>query len=86
MTSRRPLVAGQLEGEPDDPLGRRPRDEPQALDHAGHDLVLQPGVQPLGVLADDDEIDVLVRRLHARQRADRAARWRTGRAPAAAAR
>ena len=70
VTRRRPWCAGQLEGVAHDPLGRRPRDEPQALDHAGHDDVLQPGVQPLGVLADDDQVDVLVGRLDARQRAD----------------
>ena len=30
-----------------------------ALDHARHDLVLDPRVQPLGVLAHDHEVDVL---------------------------
>ena len=33
-------------------------DDLQALDDAGHDLVLEAGVEILGVLADDDEIDV----------------------------
>lgn len=32
----------------------------EALDDAGHDLVLEPRVLPLGVLPDDDDVDVLV--------------------------
>ena len=39
-------------------------DDLQALDHAGHDLVLEAGVEILGVLAHDDEIDALVAGRH----------------------
>ena len=38
-----------------------------ALDDAGHDLVLEPGVEVLGVLADDDQVDVLEAARDARQ-------------------
>ena len=41
-----------------DPRRRLLGDDLQALDHAGHDLVLEPGVEILGVLADDDQVDV----------------------------
>jgi hypothetical protein len=33
------------------------RDDLQALDDAGNDLVLEPGIEVLGVLAHDDQID-----------------------------
>ena len=42
------------------------RDDLQALDDARHDLVLETGIEVLGVLAHDDEIDVLVARRHTR--------------------
>ena len=51
---------------------RRPlRDDLQALDDARHDFVLEPGVEVLGVLADDDQVDALEPRRHARQVPDR---------------
>ncbi len=40
----------------------------ERLDHARHHLVLQAGVLALGVLADGDQVDVVVARLVARQR------------------
>ena len=56
-----------LEREPRDARRGVLGDDLQALDDAGHDLVLEAGVQVLGVLADDDEIDALEARRHARQ-------------------
>ena len=47
------------------------RDDAQTLDDAGHDDVFLAGVQPLGVFADDDEIDVGVRHVDAGQGAHR---------------
>ena len=44
-------------------------DELDATRDARHDHVLEPGVEALGVLAHDDEVDVAVARaLDARQR------------------
>jgi hypothetical protein len=34
-------------------------DDLEALDHAGYHGVFEAGVEILGVLADDDEVDVL---------------------------
>ena len=59
-------VAGVFERVANDPLAGGPGYDPQAFDDAGDDLVLQPGVQPFGVLADDHEIDIVVGRLHPR--------------------
>jgi hypothetical protein len=52
-----------VEGEPGDPLGGGAGDDLDALRGIGPDHVLDPGVEVLGVLADDDEVDVLVARL-----------------------
>ena len=46
-------------------------DDLQALDDAGHDDVLEAGVEVLGVLADDDEVDACEARRHRRQVPDR---------------
>ena len=63
---------GVLEGEAGDPLRRGPGDDLDALGGVGADHVLDPGVEVLGVLADDDEVDVLVARVEALDRARRA--------------
>ena len=60
-----------LEREPRDPRRRALGDDLQALDDAGHDLVLEAGVQILGVLADDHQVDAREPRRHARQVPDR---------------
>ena len=75
---------GVVEGEAGDPLRRGAGDDLDALRGVGADHVLDAGVQVLGVLADDDEVDVLVARLEALDRARRAGGWRTGRAPGGA--
>ena len=61
-----------LEGELRDARGGLLGDDLQALDDARHDLVLEAGVQVLGVLADDDHVDVVEPALDARQVAHRA--------------
>ena len=48
-----------LEGEPRDSRRRSLGDDLQALDHAGHDLVLDPRVQTFGVLAHHDQVHML---------------------------
>ena len=75
-----------LEGELGDARRRPLGDDLQALDDARHDLVLEAGVQILGVLADDDQVDALEARRHAGQVPDRAAGSRRDRAPCAARR
>jgi hypothetical protein len=74
---RRDLATGVLhrvlEGVARDPLAGGARDDLDALGGVRADAMLDPGVQVLGVLADDDEIDVLVARLdalHGQRRAD----------------
>ena len=57
-----------VEGEPGDPLGRLAGDDLDALGGVATDHVLDAGVEVLGVLADDDEVDVLVARLEALDR------------------
>ena len=69
LAARSPRV---LERELRDPRRRLLGDDLQALDDAGDDLVLEPGVQVFGVLADDDDIDVGESALDA-------GRFRTGR-------
>ena len=59
VTFLRPSRARVLEREPRDPRRRLLGDDLQALDDAGDDLVLEAGVEVLGVLADDDQVDVL---------------------------
>ena len=51
--------AGELEREPRDVRRRLLGDDLEALDDAGHDLVLDPGVEVFGVLANDDQVDAL---------------------------
>ena len=58
VTRFRPSRARVVEGEPGDPRRRLLGDDLQALDDAGDDLVLEAGVEILGVLADDDQVDV----------------------------
>ena len=50
-----------------DPRRRLLGDDLQALDHAGHDRVLEPGVEVLGVLAHDHQVDAGEPRRHRRQ-------------------
>ena len=61
-----------VEREPGDPLGRRAGDDLDALRGVAADHVLDAGVQVLGVLADDHEVDVLVARVEPLHRAGRA--------------
>ena len=61
-----------LEGEPGDPLRGGPGDDLDALGRVGADHVLDAGVEVLGVLADDHQVDVLVARVEALHRARRA--------------
>ena len=75
-----------LEGVAGDPLGRGTGDDLDALGGVGADHVLDAGVQVLGVLADDDQVDVLEARLDAAASTWLVAGWRTARAPAEARR
>lgn len=52
--------AGMLKGEPEDALARLAGDELDALDDTIHHNVLNAGVLALGVLADQDGVDVIV--------------------------
>ena len=61
-----------LEGEPGDPFRGLAGDDLDALGGITADHVLDPGVEVLGVLADDDEIDILVARVEPLHRARRA--------------
>ena len=61
-----------IEGEARDPLGCGAGDDLDALGGVGTDPVLDARVQVLGVLADDDQVDVLVARLDALHRPRRA--------------
>ena len=61
-----------VEREAGDPLRGGPRDDLDALRGIEADHVLDAGVQVLGVLADDDEIDILEAALHPFHRAGRA--------------
>ena len=63
---------GVVEREPGDPLRGGPGDDLDALRRVRADHVLDAGVEVLGVLADDHEVDVLVARLEALDRARRA--------------
>ena len=67
VTRLRPKRARVLEGEPRDARRGLLGDDLEALDDARHDLVLEPGVEVLGVLADDDEVDALEPALDAGQ-------------------
>ena len=67
----RPIRLRVFEREPRDPRRCPLGDDLQALDHARHDFVLEPRVEVLGVLADDDEIDILEARPDMRQVGDR---------------
>ena len=61
-----------LEGVPGDPLGRGAGDDLDALGGVLADHVLDAGVQVLGVLADDDQVDVVVAQVETLHRAGRA--------------
>ena len=61
-----------LEGVAGDPLGRRAGDDLDALGGILADHVLDAGVEVLGVLADDDQVDVVVAEVEALHRAGRA--------------
>jgi hypothetical protein len=66
------VTACVREGELGDP-GRGARgDDLQALHHAGHDFMFEAGVEVLGVLAHDHEIDRAEASRRMRQRPDRA--------------
>ncbi len=67
VTFLRPCLRRVLEREVRDPRRRLLGDDLQALDHARHDLVLEPGVEILGVLADDHQVDALKARVDAGQ-------------------
>jgi hypothetical protein len=60
-----------VERELGNPRRRPGRDDLQALDDAGYDLMLEAGIEILGVLADDHEIDVLEPSRDTRQIPDR---------------
>src|SRR5262249_22296567 len=55
-----PVGLGVEEGEAPDPQAGRLGDDLQALDDAGDDDVFQAGVEVFAVLADDDQVDVVV--------------------------
>ena len=59
-----------LEGEAGDPLGSRPGDDLDALGGIRADHVLDSGVEVFGVLADDDQVHVVVAGLEARDGPD----------------
>ena len=61
-----------LEGVARDPLRRGAGDDLDALRGVGPDTVLDPGVEILGVLAHDDQVDVVVAGLDALHRSRRA--------------
>ena len=61
-----------VEGELRDPGRGLLGDDLDRLHHARHHHVLEARVEVLGVLADDDEVDVVVPALHPGQRLDRA--------------
>lgn len=56
MHRRRPSSAARERGE----RGGERIARLDGLDDAGDDLVLEAGILPLGVLADDDDVDVLM--------------------------
>ena len=66
-----PVPPRVLEREVRDARRRLLGDDLQALDHARHDLVLEAGVEILGVLAHDDQVDALEARVDAGQVPDR---------------
>src|SRR3954468_28155 len=58
-------LARVLERELRDPRRGLLGDDLDALDNAGDDLVLEPGIEVFGVFADDDQIDALEPRFDA---------------------
>ena len=52
------VVARVLESEFRDARAGLLRDDLQALDHAGNDFVLDAGIETLGILTNDDEVDI----------------------------
>ena len=79
-------LARVLEGKARDAGGSFLGDDLQALDHAGHDFMLDAGVQALGVLANDDEIDALDSAWEPPADCEWAGSWRTARTACAARR
>ena len=61
VTRLRPCRRACSKANSRDPRRRALGDDLQALDDARHDFVLEAGVQVLGVLADDHEVDALER-------------------------
>ncbi len=61
------ILSGILESKFRDARRSLLRDDLQAFHHTGDDLVLQPGVQTLGILAHDDEIYIGITRGNMRQ-------------------
>ena len=66
------MLARILKGESGNAGGSFLGDDLQALHHAGHDFVLDAGIQSFGVLADDDQIDAGIARRNRGQIANRA--------------
>ena len=60
--------AGVVEGVAHDALAAAPGDDLDGLGHVGGDLVLDAGVQVLGVLAHDHQVDAGVAAGHAHER------------------
>ena len=58
VTDLRSFAPRVLEGEPRDAPRRARRDHLDAFDDAGRDLMLDAGVEVLGVLAHDDQVDI----------------------------
>src|SRR5581483_7771882 len=61
------MFARVFKGEAGDARGSLGGDDLQALDDAGHDLVLDAGVKAFGVFANDDEVDVGITRRNVRK-------------------
>ena len=64
-------------------FGSALRHHAQALDHSGNDDVLLASIEPLGVLADNHQIDAGIGAFARQATSARAERWRTGPTPAA---
>src|SRR5262249_51076772 len=66
-----PFAAGVIKRKPSDSTGGPVGNDFQTLNYSRNDLVFESGVEILGVLADDDEVDVLVAARDALERLDR---------------
>src|SRR5262245_54530412 len=62
-----PMTLSVVEGETPDTCRSSLGDDFQALDDAGNDLMLEPGVEVFGVLADDHDVDAREPCRHARK-------------------